>query len=120
MFLIFRSWQIEDEEAKNESLLLSCCLLPTNHISTLIYLVKFFEEVASHSATNKMDVSNLAIVLTPTFFPLNNNGDANPNQLNPSKNKSGDNLAQKTDIVKALFKNSSKVRKQNLIFEENF
>lgn len=77
--------------------MLSTCLLPPNHSATLIYLVRFFAKVARNSVENKMDLANLAIVLTPTFFPMEEAG---------MSSSSSDNLALKTEIVETLFRNA--------------
>lgn len=42
--------------------------LPEPHFSTLHYLLRHLSRVASHSALNKMDVSNLSIVFGPTLM----------------------------------------------------
>ncbi|XP_069681730.1 uncharacterized protein [Periplaneta americana] len=57
-------------DKKLEGILLACLLLPTAHINTLAYLMQFLQEVASHSESNKMDVTNLAIIITPSVMPV--------------------------------------------------
>lgn len=99
-----------DEAARVESLLLSCCLMPTSHLSTLVYLLKFFADVAAHSTSNKMDQSNLAIVLTPTFFPMSS--DAN---VNAADKKASEQLAKKTEIVEALFHHQPQVHPSTIV-----
>lgn len=83
--------------ATRESLMLLTCLLPPNHRSTLKYLCQFFHRVSQQSALNKMDVSNLAIVLTPTLFPWDDQGKT-------KAGKTDEHLAAKTKVVDCLFR----------------
>ncbi|KAF5304786.1 hypothetical protein FQA39_LY09563 [Lamprigera yunnana] len=53
-----------------ETLLLSCLLLPTEHLNTLAYFMEFLQEVTKNSQLNKMDSYNLAVVIGPTLFPI--------------------------------------------------
>ena len=106
---------MEDEKSRLEAVLAVCCLLPPNQLATLIYLTKFFNEVAEFSDRNKMYLSNLAIVLTPTFFPMEENanlsvtgGGTNFKKLSAS---SSDDLESKTAIVEAIFRHCDKVSK---------
>ncbi|XP_059091466.1 uncharacterized protein LOC131887003 [Tigriopus californicus] len=83
--------------AARESLMLLTCLLPPHHRSTLKYLCQFFHRVAQESALNKMDVSNLAIVLTPTLFPWDDPGKV-------KAGKTDEHLAAKTKVLDYLFR----------------
>lgn len=47
-----------------------CLLLPTVNLSTLAYFTQFLHFVSLHSATNKMPVKNLAIILAPGLMPI--------------------------------------------------
>ncbi|XP_021923090.1 uncharacterized protein LOC110831423 isoform X2 [Zootermopsis nevadensis] len=58
------------KDNKTEGILLTCLLIPTVHINTLAYLMQFLQEVASHSDTNKMDVTNLALIIAPSVMPV--------------------------------------------------
>jgi hypothetical protein len=40
------------------------------HLSCLSYLVRHFAVVAAASSSNKMTARNLAIVITPSIFPI--------------------------------------------------
>ncbi|KAH1001122.1 hypothetical protein HUJ04_013373 [Dendroctonus ponderosae] len=53
-----------------ECLLLSCLLLPSKNLNVLSYLMQFFNEVASFSLHNKMNFSNLSILVGPNIFPI--------------------------------------------------
>jgi len=56
---------------KDESSLLLCLLLlPSLHLSCLSYLARHLANMASNSEVNKMNASNLAIVITPSLFPM--------------------------------------------------
>ena len=57
-----------DVDRTAETLLLSC-LLPDRNLSTLRYLFDFLHRVSLRSSVNKMDSSNLAVVLTPNLLP---------------------------------------------------
>ena len=64
---------LEDEAARVAAILHLCFLLPDSHFCTLRFLMKFLSRVASRSEINKMEVSNLAICLTPSLFYANQN-----------------------------------------------
>ena len=51
-------------------LLLAVLVVPPEHLSCLSYLCRHFAAVAQSSSANKMNAKNLAIVLTPSLFPL--------------------------------------------------
>ncbi|KAF5299562.1 hypothetical protein FQR65_LT09367 [Abscondita terminalis] len=53
-----------------DAVLLSCLLLPTEHLNTLAYFMQFLQEVTEYSHLNKMDSYNLAVVIGPTLFPI--------------------------------------------------
>ncbi len=115
--------------------MLSTCLLPQNHAATLIYLSRFFASVADRSDDNKMDWTNLAIVLAPTLFPVEQNGgggsgggfdmtgskstSTTPGPAERMRKKGGatgstaassvEELALKTEVVKCLFQNADGV-----------
>jgi hypothetical protein len=42
--------------------------LPELNRNTLLYLARFFWEVQTHSAKNKMTAYNLAVIVTPNLF----------------------------------------------------
>lgn len=118
----------ETSPQRVESLVLSTCLLPTNNAATLIYLSRFFAAVAERSDENKMDLSNLAIVLAPTMFAVadeagadSGSGGSKSTTTTPSAKKKNHAVTQfcsqhidllhKTDIVRMLLRNSYSVSK---------
>ena len=79
-----------------------------------MYLIQFFGDVARESESNKMDVSNLAIVLTPTLFPLLGGqlGSAGSGKSKSSKkgaSSDADDIAAKTKLIETLFNRADKV-----------
>ena len=99
--------------------------MPTNNAATLIYLCRFFAAVADKSEENKMDWSNLAIVLAPTMFAMadeagaDSMGGPKSTTTTPSAKKKMStaavtpsqhtDLLHKTDIVRMLLMNSYSV-----------
>lgn len=67
----YRCCKLPNPEAKIEAILSACLLLPPLHASSLTCLVRFLSKVAANSASNQMDAMNLAIVFTPSLFPVN-------------------------------------------------
>ncbi|KAK4885710.1 hypothetical protein RN001_001981 [Aquatica leii] len=53
-----------------DALFLSCLLLPIEHLNTLAYFMQFLQEVTEYAHLNKMDSYNLAVVIGPTLFPI--------------------------------------------------
>ncbi len=102
--LASRCWEFPDKESRTEGLLLCCCLLPANHANTLMYLSRFLSEVAARSEENKMDEGNLAIVLTPAFFPMDEGASAAG-----KKGGTHDKLPQMMQIVESVIKMSREV-----------
>ncbi|KAG1678239.1 Rho GTPase-activating protein 11A [Nymphon striatum] len=64
----------------DQNLLNSCLLLPLDHLQTLRFLLQFLNKVASHSDNNKMDASNLCIVMTPNIMPCDEKSDSKFNK----------------------------------------
>lgn len=103
-----------NDEIRDEALALATCLLPAKHLSTLMYLIQFFGDVAKESESNKMDVSNLAIVLTPTLFPLlggqlGGAGGSGKSKASKKASSDADDIAAKTKLIETLFNRSDKV-----------
>ncbi|XP_031354296.1 rho GTPase-activating protein 11B-like isoform X1 [Photinus pyralis] len=82
-----------------QALMLSCLLLPTEHLNTLAYFMQFLREVSQHSSLNKMDSHNLAIVMGPTLFPIEEKSAFNSAQR----------LTKFCDICKLLIENASDI-----------
>ena len=62
-------------------------LLPAKHLSTLMYLIQFFCDVARESESNKMDVSNLAIALPRPSSPCSEVSWDPPARASPSRQR---------------------------------
>eukprot|EP00095_Tigriopus_kingsejongensis_P009274 maker-scaffold1754_size28903-snap-gene-0.7 protein:Tk09274 transcript:maker-scaffold1754_size28903-snap-gene-0.7-mRNA-1 annotation:"rho gtpase-activating protein 11a isoform 1" len=90
--------------AMKEALMLLSCLMPQHHLSTLKFLCTFFHRVAQKSHLNKMDLANLAIVLTPTLFPLDDHG-----KHGKGTAKHDDHLGSKTRAVECLFRHAAEL-----------
>ncbi|XP_019850791.1 PREDICTED: mental retardation GTPase activating protein homolog 2-like [Amphimedon queenslandica] len=56
--------------SKTEAILMSCLLLPTQHLLCLQILTNLLHDVAVHSNDSRMDSNSLAVVLTPNIFSL--------------------------------------------------
>ncbi|XP_071963437.1 rho GTPase-activating protein 11A-like [Antedon mediterranea] len=63
--------QLEEEWKQKNAILLLVTILPESHFHTLLYLMSFLNDVAAHSENNKMNVRNIALVLTPNLIGLN-------------------------------------------------
>lgn len=66
---------IPDEERRRRVLHLTCCLLPKSHRDTMEVLFNFLQWVSSFShvdeeSGSKMDIHNLATVITPNILHL--------------------------------------------------
>ena len=101
---IFRCCKLTGE-SKTEAILTACLLLPPLHAATLSCLMRFLSEVAKASAFNKMDARSLAIVFTPSLFPVSDSA----TNIKKVDSTNAD-LANKLDIVEVLIRNSDSVR----------
>lgn len=63
-----RCFSVESEQVRHMSLLLTCHLLPSAHMSTLRFTMHFLQCVAAHSDSNKMDLQNLAVCMAPNLL----------------------------------------------------
>ncbi|XP_078089421.1 rho GTPase-activating protein 11A isoform X2 [Mustelus asterias] len=63
----FKAQQLQNDESITATILLSC-LLPEKTIDTLRYFLNFLKNVSLRSEDNKMDASNLAVVIAPNLF----------------------------------------------------
>mgnify|MGYP000228764657 CR=1 FL=1 len=66
-----RCYQLSNELEATRAILLLCLLLPTEHVSTLQYIMKLLAEIAENAEKNKMDTTNLAVILTPNIIHVN-------------------------------------------------
>ncbi len=104
-FFVCRCWEFTDPARRLEGLTLCASLLPANHASSLTYLAHFFSEVSFHSEANKMDSSNLSIVLTPAFFPMDDGAAA------AGKRAGGhEKLPQMMQIVESVIQQKEEVK----------
>lgn len=60
-------------ERRVSAIKMVCLLLPTINLNTLVYFMQFLNFVSLYSATNKMSIKNLAIILTPGLMPITEN-----------------------------------------------
>jgi hypothetical protein len=66
-----RCYQIEDPEVATRAILLLCLLLPSEHLSTLRFIMKLLSRITEYVESNKMDSTNLAVVLAPNIMHVN-------------------------------------------------
>nr|CAI5839127.1 unnamed protein product [Callosobruchus analis] len=94
--LFLRCSLVED---KVNATLLACLLLPNEHVNVLSFVIQFLDEVSSHAKYNKMNSYNLAVLIAPNIFPVDE-------KIVP-KNK----LMHKKicDIVKLMIENSKQI-----------
>ena len=102
--LYFRCCKLSGD-SKTEAILTASLLLPPLHSASLTCLVRFLSDVAEASAENKMDARSLAIVFTPSLFPVTEEA----TNIKKVEVTNAD-LAQKLDIVETLIRNSNSVR----------
>lgn len=55
---------------KIDAILQACLLLPSQHLSTLAFVMDFLKKVSLHEKMNKMGIDNLAKVVGPNIMPL--------------------------------------------------
>ncbi|XP_033640109.1 rho GTPase-activating protein 11A-like [Asterias rubens] len=60
--------QLSDTEKRCYAMRLLCLTLPSLHLSTLCFILEFMKKVAANADTNKMDASNLALVMMPNLM----------------------------------------------------
>ncbi|KAJ3649137.1 hypothetical protein Zmor_020895 [Zophobas morio] len=83
---LFLRCTLEDVgESETEALLLACLLLPIVHLNTLAYLLQFLNAVAENSNKNKMNTYNLAVVISPAIFPVDDKLSPTTIQLRTTK-----------------------------------
>ncbi|XP_041069818.1 rho GTPase-activating protein 11A-like [Carcharodon carcharias] len=63
----FKAQQLQNDDSITATILLSC-LLPERTADTLRYFLNFLKNVSLRSEDNKMDASNLAVVIAPNLF----------------------------------------------------
>nr|XP_018899586.1 PREDICTED: uncharacterized protein LOC109032092 [Bemisia tabaci] len=73
---------------EDDAVLLTCLLLPAEHLDCLTYLIEFLSEVIALKDCNKMGSYNLAVVFAPSIMPIKNNSSQvllNQNTTNHTK-----------------------------------
>jgi len=66
--IFIKCYGLEVHSQRVVSVLVSCLILPWQHLCTLRYIMLFLGNVASHCENNKMDITNLAVCLAPNFI----------------------------------------------------
>ncbi|OWF55189.1 uncharacterized protein LOC110463103 isoform X2 [Mizuhopecten yessoensis] len=97
-----KCFQLVNTEVSHQAVLLLCLLLPGEHLCTLRFTMKLLSDIASHSDKNKMDPTNLAVVLAPNMMHINNKSE----KMNSSEEKL---LQVQTSIVELLIRNAESV-----------
>lgn len=98
-----KCYQLSDRDQAASSILDLCLLLPGEHLGTLRYFMRFLARVADNSQVNKMDATNLAVVLGPNVMHVNTN---RTEKMNSSEEKL---LQTQTAIVEFLIRNAEKI-----------
>ncbi|KAK6638874.1 hypothetical protein RUM43_007144 [Polyplax serrata] len=68
--IFLKALMLSTYEKELDALMLACLLLPEENLATLAFFMEFLLKVSQHSEKNKMNMKNLAIILTPTLMPL--------------------------------------------------
>ncbi|XP_017777488.1 PREDICTED: serine/arginine repetitive matrix protein 1-like isoform X2 [Nicrophorus vespilloides] len=86
-------------EHQIEAVLLSCLLIPMEHLNTLAYFMQFLFRVSEYSPFNKMDAYNLAVVMGPSLLPAEEKLPHNPTQR----------LTKTCELFKLLIENAANI-----------
>ncbi|XP_028995675.1 rho GTPase-activating protein 11A isoform X2 [Betta splendens] len=78
-----KAQQISTEEERTSATLLLSCILPERNLSILRHFFDFLSNVSQRSAENKMDSSNLSVILAPNLL---HSGDC-PEKMNANTEK---------------------------------
>ncbi|XP_074517483.1 rho GTPase-activating protein 11A isoform X3 [Sebastes fasciatus] len=63
-----KAQQLPTEEDRTSATMLLSCVLPDKNLSTLRHFFDFLQNVSKRSAENKMDSSNLSVILAPNIL----------------------------------------------------
>ncbi|KAM7375699.1 hypothetical protein PAMP_005483 [Pampus punctatissimus] len=63
-----KAQQLPTEEEKTSATMLLSCVLPDRNLNVLCHFLDFLHNVSKRSAENKMDSSNLSVILAPNLF----------------------------------------------------
>ena len=91
--------KLSDIDLKTEAIITTSLLLPPLHSASLTILLRFLSDVANASKENKMNAKNLAIIFMTCLLPMEN----------LDINNCDDDIANRTEVVEALIKNSNSV-----------
>ncbi|XP_052105522.1 uncharacterized protein LOC127738356 [Mytilus californianus] len=97
-----RCIQLPNKDDSYRALLLLCLLLPGEHISTIRYMMSLLKLISEHSDKNKMDATNLSVVLAPNFLYLNSKSE----KMNSVEEKL---LQFQTSVVEVLIRNAEEI-----------
>lgn len=97
-----RCIQLPDKEEAKNAVLLLCLLLPGEHLSTIKYMMNLLKNIAKNSDKNKMDATNLSVVLAPNFLYLNSKSE----KMNSVEEKL---LQFQTLVVEVLISNAEDI-----------
>lgn len=64
----FKAQQLPNEEERTSATMLLSCVLPDRNLCVLRYFFDFLYNVSKRSAENKMDSSNLSVILAPNLL----------------------------------------------------
>ncbi|XP_064809951.1 rho GTPase-activating protein 11A-like isoform X3 [Oncorhynchus masou masou] len=94
-----KAQQLPTEEERTSATLLLSCVLPDRNMSILHYFFAFLHKVSQRSGVNKMDSSNLSVILAPNLLHA---GDG-PDKMNASTEKR---LKQQAAVVYCLIEHA--------------
>ncbi|XP_037098022.1 rho GTPase-activating protein 11B-like [Syngnathus acus] len=63
-----KAQQLPAKEDRTSATMLISCLLPDKNLSVMRHFADFLQKVSNRSAKNKMNISNLSLVLAPTLL----------------------------------------------------
>ncbi|GFY44297.1 rho GTPase-activating protein 11A [Trichonephila inaurata madagascariensis] len=100
--LFVRCQQLDNSENRVTASLLTCLLLPPDHLHTFKYLMCFLAEFAANSKINMMGSHNLALIMAPNIFISSTDTVDKPSYSN--------NLVQvHASVIQLLIENATKI-----------
>ncbi|XP_035608268.1 rho GTPase-activating protein 11A-like isoform X4 [Oncorhynchus keta] len=94
-----KAQQLPTEEERTSATLLLSCVLPDRNMSILHYFFAFLHKVSQRSGVNKMDSSNLSVILAPNLLHAGDGAD----KMNASTEKR---LKQQAAVVYCLIEHA--------------
>ncbi|XP_024285820.1 rho GTPase-activating protein 11A isoform X1 [Oncorhynchus tshawytscha] len=94
-----KAQQLPTEEERTSATLLLSCVLPDRNMSILHYFFGFLHKVSQRSGVNKMDSSNLSVILAPNLLHAGDGAD----KMNASTEKR---LKQQAAVVYCLIEHA--------------